>query len=142
MREYRHLIILYCFILAFTASLCQAQQSNQSPQQYWINLRSSPLRFGTLPDGDGYTLANYTNIGPIVRYRFGCVLQKHKKTIVLDKWQVQEYYFPALLPGRIFPTEEIMVTRSHGFPLEMCKKGKVAVIEAEFEDGAVWKASR
>jgi hypothetical protein len=90
----------------------------------------------------GYTLANYSNVGTIVRYKFGCVSQSGKRTAILSESPSQEGHFPPRLLGRISPPEGVEVTASHGFPLSTCKQGKLAVVEVEYEDGGFWRAAR
>jgi hypothetical protein len=142
MRNSKYSVVLLLILLAFSTSITRSQQSNQPIPEYWINLPSAPLRIGSTPDNDGYTLANYNNLGRVVRYRFGCVIQKDKRIVILNRRQIKEGEFSPLLLGQIRPSQELRVTGSHAFPEPICKKGKLAVIEVEFEDGAIWKASK
>jgi hypothetical protein len=132
-------------VLTLLTPLLYARQSDGSPK--WINLPSAPLRIGPLGRGGigpGYTLANYTNVGPVIRYRLGCVIQKDKKNVVVSQRDLREGFFPQLPPGKIVPStlDMIGVSASHGFPEGPCEVGALSVVEAEFADGGVWKAAR
>lgn len=136
---------IFVLALSLFAPLLYARQSEDAP--LWTNLPSSPLRLGPAARGGigpGYTLANYTNVGPVVRYRFGCVVQKNKRNVVVSERNLKEGFFPQLPPGKIVPSVSDMVgvSSSHGFPEGPCEVGTLAVVEAEFADGGVWKAAR
>jgi hypothetical protein len=115
----------------------------------WMNLPSAPLRFDVAPKTEGYLVLGNYSTGRAVRYRLGCVNEQKGKITVLRQGSPRCTNLRSIdLKGD--PTNQINYTVetlvlgiTHGFTLERCEENaKLAVVEVEFEDGAIWKAKR
>jgi len=129
--------LMICLLIILAAPVRGlAQEAAPEPlESLWINLPSSPLRFFPNPEGNGYSLNNYS-IGYIVQYRLGCVLEQGNGFKILSKRGPKEISLRPMTSSEVHARAVIALT---GAALDPCKRGKLTVIEVQFKDGAVWK---
>jgi hypothetical protein len=129
--------LMVCLLIIMSAPVRGlAQETAEGPlESLWINLPSSPLRFFPNAEGNGYSLDNYS-IGYIVQYRLGCVLEQGDGFKILNKRGAKEISLKPMTSSEVHARAVIALT---GAALDPCKRGKLAVIEVQFKDGAVWK---
>lgn len=97
----------------------------------------TPVRFEAQAEG-GYRVCNLHKSASLRVYRFGCVRR------VGDAWRVVETrerpYSDDLDPVDDGAIQCFGYRLADGsFPVEFCRGGKLAVVEAEFSDGSVWR---
>jgi hypothetical protein len=135
--------LMICLLIIMAAPMrSRAQEVAEEPlepleplESLWINLPSSPLRFFPNPEGNGYSLNNYS-IGYIVQYRLGCVQEQGNGFKILSKRGPKEISLRPMTSSEVHARAVIALT---GPALDACKRGKLTVIEVQFKDGAVWK---
>ncbi len=136
MTKKRYLLVVLLLTVTMAPKESLAQQSAGEPlDALWINLPSTPLRFFANPDGNGYSLSNYS-IGYIVQFRVGCVLEQDGSFKILSKRAAKEISLRPMTSGEVHGRAVLALT---GAAFDPCKKGKLTVIEVQFKDGAVWK---
>jgi hypothetical protein len=132
----RYLFVILLLIFLGAPQRIIAQQPGGEPlESLWINLPSTPLRFFPSPGGNGYSLNNYS-IAYIVGYRLGCVSGQGGSFRILSKRAAKAISLKPMTGNEVYGKEIVALV---GPAFEPCKKGKLTVIEVQFEDGATWK---
>jgi len=116
------------------------QTSKATPEEWWINLPSSPLRIKRSANGRHVDLINSSSAS-INQYQLGCATIEVGKVRVQRKMKAQ---ITNLLPADSVKGEVYFESLdSREKYKERCYKdnSKLAVIKVSFVDGSVWKAS-
>lgn len=132
--------ILFISLLIMLPCLIMAQQSREEGikaiESKLLDVPNAPYKLNASSNGRGYQFCNASAVR-VVRFRLGCVEKKNGELKILNERPFAN--------GDLAPANEKEVScrlwdSNHGFfPGEACKKGKLAVVEVELADGAVWK---
>jgi hypothetical protein len=124
---------------ALGAATYGARHAAGSQAEQWVNLPSSPLILEE-PEHKRILLLNNVSRGTIVRYALGCVLEDLGKFRVICVEQGKTLNLHPLDLNSKYSEKEIVSIS--GDLLDSClrMKARVAIVQVEFEDGAVWQA--
>ena len=110
-----------------------AQSGQPEPEEWSLNVPSTPLQIGFSPSKRDMELLNRSS-GHVNQYRLGCVRQAGEHTGVLRKFPSIKADLPsgkALINSVTLYEEKVQDCRRD--------KAKFAVIEVSFRDGSIWK---
>lgn len=135
------LLILVSIGMVPPSITSQAYESDKTAsEEYWLNLPSAPTIIVRGIKGQLLTLINYSPVR-IIRYQLGWVIAEQGKIKITCKLGPQN---TDLAPANIGKNDVHMVGLAYYDQVKECShkvKAKLAVIEINFEDGSVWKAS-
>lgn len=100
-----------------------------------LDAPSAAYKLSASYNGSGYEFCNNSDTR-VVKFRLGCVEKKNGELKILSKRKIEEIDLP--------PADENHIvckswSSNHGFfPGEVCKKGKLAIVEVTLANGAVW----
>jgi hypothetical protein len=111
-----------------------AQSTDEGVRAIQSKLLDVPLaahRLIASPNGRGYEFRNTSTL-LIVQMQLGCAKRKKDTVKIFTIRPSEDVDVP--------PSQFRFWQANHGFfPGEACKKGKLAVVEIKFADGAIWK---
>jgi hypothetical protein len=126
------LIMLPCLIVAQQSR----EQGIKAIKSKLLDVPDAPYKLNASYNGRGYQFCN-RSAARVTKFRLGCV---KKKNGVLEILSERPSEAVGLAPAEVGKFHCRFWSSNHGFfPGEACKKGKLAVIEVEFADSAIWK---
>lgn len=132
-------VILLSLILSSPPSMTLTQQTDGvSPQDWWINIPSSPLEFNLFPNKRFLGLTNRST-GRVVQFTLGCVTQDGDKIRAVCKATVTKTDLAASsTAGQQLYFKDVS---AYAEDRKCCDKAsaKLAVVEVNFADGSTWK---
>lgn len=133
-------IVLFSSILAAFPFLIVGQMSREEGmkaiQSKLLDVPSAQYRLKASYNGRGYEFCN-TSTASVVKFRLGCVKEKNRELTILSERRFEETELPT--PAKHELSCQIWSSNHGFFPGEVCKKGKLAIIEVVLVDGARWK---
>ena len=105
-------------------------------KSYLFKISSVPYKLEATANGRGFQFCN-TSKERLKHIQLGCVKSKKNEIFILTEREIEKW-------DNDPKSEETEICSlwmgHHGFfPVDECKKGKLALIEVAFEDGTTWK---
>ena len=120
----------------FTFAQVSTQEYVRFMQSKLFDANSAEYKLEALGNGRGIGFFNRSKVA-VTQFRLGCVKRKKNQVIIFNERSLETNKLSPMDGENI---EGVFWGSNHGFfPLEECKKGKLAVIEVYLEDGDTWK---
>lgn len=129
----RQSLIVLAIFCTPPITVAQHATNSPTPQDFWVNLESSPLVFEINESRRVLYLSNY-GLKRVSSYRLGCVSSTPAKVRILRKMPVT---IADLEPNQWLLNSVYVYAKDKA----RCDKvqGKLAVVEVTFSDGTHWK---
>ncbi len=132
------LLALLLLISSFTSAQTTSEENVRFLKSKLFNVGSAEYKLEPMKNGRGIEFVNRSN-DVIIQFRLGCVKIKHNRLTILSEENLENTRLDIPTDNKF---QTISWSATHGFfPLDECKKGKLAVVEVHLENGKIWKLS-
>jgi hypothetical protein len=138
--KFKFLFLFVSFLLIISSASAQivTEEYVRFLKSKLFDVGAAEYKLEAMKNGKGIEFINRSK-SAVINFRLGCAKTKKNRIVILSE---RSYDDNRLRPMSGDVVEGRFWSANHGFfPLEECKKGKLAVIEVQLEDGKIWKLS-